>query len=116
MVEIASTRFAMTACVRPTYFFQKECGSEKSRLLNVLGTCVLYLSSEPHSLSKEIVTRGVTANHGRPLTSCPSSCRREGSKRHTATRPRETAGRSVDQQMINHYFARRCLLFGELGR
>ena len=36
MVEISSVRFAETPCV--TFSFEKECGSEKSRLLNVSGS------------------------------------------------------------------------------
>ena len=34
MVEISSTRFAVSPCST----FEKECGSEKSRLLNVSGS------------------------------------------------------------------------------
>ena len=36
MVEISSPRFAVTSCV--TFSFEKECGSEKGRLLNVSGS------------------------------------------------------------------------------
>ena len=36
MVGIPSSRFAVTSCV--TFSFEKECGSEKSRLLNVSGS------------------------------------------------------------------------------